>query len=742
MCFAVAKQAAAATFPHVSSTLTLEDVPERLRAKFAELSPEALESALASLARVRERQQQERELQKIVVPDPPAVDEREMVTAHLHGEVHSSQGLSAAQLFEVDSQLGHPRRDRTLHPDAYNQPVRMLTLSEAAETIGVSTSTAWRMTRNRGLPSVRFFKTVRVRSDHAWAVRNRRAAGYPLGDGRDLLAPQRGATDRGVPIDEVAATLRVHPHTLWRWWRFYAAAAAPGQPITSLHWRCAGRRESAVIPEDLLATWQVPYNKSSLRPIRLTDVIKVPAPARVKVDRVTRNNQQVAPDQVRRTDRVRDAISHQWLYTLPEASEQLGMTVSGASKAIARAGIATMRLGGVLRVRQDDVTHLALRRAAKADRQQRPWSRPVADPDPDMVPLSDAAERIGVTVRTLRRRAAAGKISLVTSGGELLMRRHEVQAAAHREQSRKASAGAPRPGSSRGATLTDTHIENFTQWVAWRYPDINISAGLHTRASAAEIAGCRPSVIEELVVQGLIPAKRDGRDLQIRLVDLVASGVFSAKVARMCPKLQVSDITERRNIESEYLTFDEASRHVDRTTAEVRYLVAVGTLKSVRFGKGTHRIHVSEVTGPAIARLRDNARPYRPLNRVRPLGWGYTVNDAAHHLGVSERTVQRMIRKGALLATEATRDKWCRTDSGVMLKMPVPVNNGGLLLSERSVRSARRLRQVRDELPRDDVPVTPQQLRDGTAQPLQPWQRYRLFDEDGHPIDQYGQRLY
>jgi hypothetical protein len=43
-------------------------------------------------------------------------------------------------------------------------------------------------------------------------------------------------------------------------------------------------------------------------------------------------------------------------------------------------------------------------------------------------------------------------------------------------------------------------------------------------------------VIENLVCEGLIPAQRCGRDLRIRTVDLMGAGVFSAKVARMCPE--------------------------------------------------------------------------------------------------------------------------------------------------------------------------------------------------------------
>ncbi|MFA5709283.1 helix-turn-helix domain-containing protein, partial [Mycolicibacterium sp.] len=261
------------------------------------------------------------------------------------------------------------------------------------------------------------------------------------------------------------------------------------------------------------------------------------------------------------------------------------------------------------------------------------------------------------------------------------------------------------------------------------------------RASAALAAGCRPSVIESLVREGLIPAHRRGRDLQIRLVDLVAAGVFSAKVARMCPKLRPADAAARRNVTAEFLTFDQAARILDRPATEIRYLASIGTLRSVRFGNGAHRLHESEISGPARQRFNETARPYRPLKRVRHFGWGYTVNDAANHLGVSERTVLRMIDKGSLLAVAATKEKWRLNSRGFLNKMPVPVNHGGFLVSERSVLIARRLRQVRGELPRDDVRITVEHLRRGVAPELQAWQRFLLVDESGNRVDEYGNRV-
>jgi hypothetical protein len=94
--------------------------------------------------------------------------------------------------------------------------------------------------------------------------------------------------------------------------------------------------------------------------------------------------------------------------------------------------------------------------------------------------------------------------------------------------------------------------------------------------------------------------------------------------------------------------------------------------------------------------------------------------------------------KGALTAVEAARIKWRRTENGSYRKLPVPVNHGGFLVSERSVRTARRLRQVRGLQPRDVVAVTPNQLRDGQAPELQPWQQFQLVNEDGAWLDEYG----
>lgn len=723
----------------MSSSFTLEDVPERLRAQYAAMPPHRREAALAMLARTRNARLRHEQEQKIVLPAAPVVDERDLVMSVLSRSYDEmiDGALTRHQRREIDAQLGTPHQDRDMYPHAHNQPVRMLTLREAADILDISTSAARRLIRGRGLPSVRFFRTVRVRSDHVWAVRNRLAAGHHLSS-RELVRHRRGDVYRGVPLEDVAATLRVHPHTAWRWWRRYATDAEPDAPVTDLPWRVVGRRDRALVPEDVLAAWEVPYDPASLRLIRFTDLHRLSGPQRRLIDEVHRRDS-VRPDQVRRTDKVRDAVSHTRLYTMAEAAPMMNMTASGVRKAIERAGISTTVLCGQRRVRHDDLFQLINQRSRKINQRLRPWFTPDYGDDPAMVPLAQAAERIGVTVRTLRRRGAAGKVEIVTSDGQLFMRRHEVHAAiavsAHRAPGSDDRRTAP------ADSLTQAHIESFIAWARWRYPDMDPSAALYTRARAAAYAGCRPSVIDALVHEGLIPARRVGRDVRIRLVDLIAAGVFSAKVARMCPRLQVSDPQRRRSIEAEFLTFDQAARPLQRPASEVRYLARIGTLNAVRFGAGAHRLHESEVFGPGRARFEDQARPYRTYTPMRHMGFGHTVNDAAALIGVSERTVLRMVSRGALQAVDATKQKWRRTESGILMKQPVPVNHGGLLVSDRSVAAARRLRQMRGDLPKDDVPITVEHVRAGTGPQLQPWQRYLLVDDRGNRLDEYGRQI-
>jgi hypothetical protein len=67
-----------------------------------------------------------------------------------------------------------------------------------------------------------------------------------------------------------------------------------------------------------------------------------------------------------------------------------------------------------------------------------------------------------------------------------------------------------------------------------------------------------------------------------------------------------------------------------------------------------------------------------------------------------------------------------------------PASEVRYLVSERTVRTARRLRQVRGLQPRDVLAVTPDQLREGQAPELQPWQQFQLVNEDGAWLDEYG----
>lgn len=721
----------------MSTTYDIERLTPAQRAQFDAMSSEAQQRFLDAMSRVM----QQPPPQRIEVPPPPPADEHEIARdALLGGADPATADVPDSLLDEFEAQVGRRDEDLSLDPAGYRHPVRMLTLDQAADLMGVSRSVAYRLI-DTGMPAFRMFRTVRVRSDCAWAMRNRLAAGIGHGGGLRWSAGLRranGAVDRGVPINEVAAALQVHPQTLWRWGRHFQAVATPGQPMISLVWRVAGRRDNAVIPEHVLATSGIPYKKSSLRLIRFSETRLFTAAERRLIEKGLR---QVCDDgQVRRKDHLRDEASRLRFYRMDEAAQVLRLSVSGARKALSRAGIRTPIVAGAARVGHDDLFMLMQRRIEKGQGKTRQQS----DDDPLLVPVADAAKRMNITVRTLRRRAAAGKINVVTADERLWVRRHEVEAvtgALAEQQWRDAVAAAQAPEPDRGADLTDAHISNFTDWVARYYPDIDIDTVIFTRAGAADRARCRPSVIEALVCEGLIPAQRQGRDLRIRTVDLLAAAVFSSKVARMCPNLRVDDPATREAFAAEFLTFDAAAAVLERPVSEVRYLVRVGTLHAVRFGHGAHRLHESELTGPGLSRFKEDADPCPERKTRRPLGWGHTVNDAATALDVSERTVLRWIAQGSLSATAATRDKWRRTETGGYRKVPVPVNRGGYLVSERSVIAARRLRQVREQQPRDPVAVTSDQLASGQAPELQPWQRYRLVNEAGRPIDEYGELL-
>ena len=97
-----------------------------------------------------------------------------------------------------------------------------------------------------------------------------------------------------------------------------------------------------------------------------------------------------------------------------------------------------------------------------------------------------------------------------------------------------------------------------------------------------------------------------------------------------------------------------------------------------------------------------------------------------------------MIERGALLAIEAAKQRWCRIEGGAWVQRDFPVNHGGFLVSDKSVRTAIRLRQCRGDLPRTPIPVTVEHLRDGRAPELEPWQEYQLVDRQGNRVDEYG----
>lgn len=720
-----------------------DELPEWLRSACEGLTAEERQMMLQAMTAMAVYEDQQEQQTRLEVPAPPSVDDRELVTELLYpGRDLDAEPLPADRAGEIDALLGAPNPNRGFYPSSYNQPVRMLTLAETAAELGLGMARVRRMARGGGLPALRMFGTIRIRSDYVWAMGNILAAGLPaeLGCGWATDRP-RGALDRGVPVEQVARTLRVHPQTMWRWWRKLAKANPDVKP-RHLLWRCVGRRERAMIPEDILMVWGIPYEKSSLRRIYFEEAYRIDAEVRAAIAENRRRTNGVAPGLLRRKNKmIRDQVSGLQCFTMADAASMMGISASGTRKALQRGGAITWTIAGTTRVCQDDLFAVLQLRSDKV-RKSRGLPPGGLMKDPLLVPIAMAADKIGVTVRTLRRRAAAGKLEIVTSGSKLWLRRHEVDALVAAQAAKPARAAEARDrrraAAERGANLTEAHVENFLAWLKWSQPDIDPAMALHTRSSAATFAGTRPNVIEALVAEGLLPAQRRGRDLRIRTVDLVAAGVFSAKVARMCPKLRIDDPRQRRNVTAEYLTFDQAAQIVERPASEVRYLARIGTLHEVRFGSGNHRLHESEVYGPGLVRYRQAARPYRTIEHKRFGGYNQTVNDTANHLGVSERTVLRMIERGALLAIEATKQRWCRIEGGAWIQRDFPVNHGGFLVSDKSVRTAIRLRQCRGDLPRTPIPVTVEHLRGGRAPELEPWQEYQLVDRQGNRVDEYG----
>jgi hypothetical protein len=81
------------------------------------------------------------------VPQPPEVDERQLVADTLFGS-YGGNGQTAPDSMraEFDAQLGKSEADPRFDPSGYRQPVRMLTVAQAAQLMKVSTSTVRRLT--------------------------------------------------------------------------------------------------------------------------------------------------------------------------------------------------------------------------------------------------------------------------------------------------------------------------------------------------------------------------------------------------------------------------------------------------------------------------------------------------------------------------------------------------------------------------------------------------------------------
>ncbi len=701
----------------------LDGLSARLQSEIEALPPELQQFVLDGLAATRDSAP----VTEAALPPPPTVDDRELARAVLYPrrDLHDDP-LDDAEQAEFDALVATASGDLSQRSAVYNQQVVMLTLTEAAQRLQMSAKEVRRLIRSGRLHAFRMSRTVRVRSDLVWALLHRPDldTGY-LRKG-PAYRPTCDVHDpfEGVPIDDVAATLRVRPHTLRCWARRQRASGGD-------LWTHAGRGGSAVVMSATLSLHRIPFDESRLRFVSRADTQRLSrAEKRQFEERMRLVTGTVAPKHVRRTYRLRDPESGQLLHTLAEAAEMMGLTVSGARKAIARAGIPAQILGGVARVRHDDLDYLLTSRERAARPNPRVLPRKVISERP-LIPVAEAATRLGVTVRTLRRWIAAKKIVGVIRDSVLWVRSADLRAhgtaTAERVQRRQQERASNQQIAARGATLTDSHMTTFVKWLYASDPTIDLKLAIHNRSSAAELAGCRPSTIEALVSEGLIPAQRQGRDLRIRTVDLVAAGVFSAKVTRMCPHLRLDSVKARRNVVSEFLSFEQTAAALERPVSEIRRLVSAGVLRGVKFGR-VHRLHESEVTGPGLARFNEIAPPYPPLKYRRSFS-DVTVNEAANDLGLSERSVLRWVRKGALLGAYATREKWKQSPTGAWVKTRVPVNRNGALISGRSVAAARRLRQARDLLPRDVIEVTDTELVSGTLPELQPWQEFVLVEQ-------------
>lgn len=673
-------------------------------------------------------EQQRREQELPPLPEPPPATPLE-AAASVFGqpwkpgiELHRMRGPEQDELEAAAYRGGGMRQP---YGKVYNQPVTMLTLSEAAKTLGISVTGVRRLIRAGRLPQLRFGRTVRVRSDLVWALQHRPDLKMGL---EALCRTDSGAyrptapavdPDQGLAVSEFAKIMRVSEATVRRWSR--------EDPFTL---PILGRGSDAVIKASLVATLSVPFKASQLQLIDFKKLAlakrKTAAEKKAYLEVLRRLQVTIPPEQVRRTDEVFDMEAGHLLWPMTKVARLLRMTPSGARKHVEASGIRPVVVGGVARVRSDDVMHLIYLRQEKwAARNGR---LPIDPPDPNHVDLPTAAEQLGITVRTLRRWIAAKRIEAITRAEKLWVRtddlvalRRKNRAAARVDKAQRARAAEE---AKRGAVLTEAHMTNYSAWLSETQNHDNPSEWIHSRRGAALLAGCRAPVIESLVREGLIPAMRNGHELRIRHSDLYAAGVFSAKVARMCPNLRVSSVEHGRVVTRDYLTLDFAARLLNRPLSEINRLIRADLLHSVRFG-ARHRIHASEVLGFGRQKLEFEAGRYVPLRYKRWHG-ELTVSEAADRLQVSERTVQRWYRSGTLVGGPATRPKWKEFSNGAWIEIGVPINRGGLLLLERHVEAARRARQVSGKASRDLVPVTPEQVRRGRLPQLMPWEQFSV----------------
>lgn len=679
------------------------------------------------------------------IPTTPKISERELLTKSLYaGRDLAAVPLTAEESAEFEAMLRTGGRTRAALPRVYNRTVTLLTPAEAAAELGVSRTAMRAMIRTREIDSIRVpgSRVVRVRSDIVWAFQNRPE--LLRGGGITTLSPAYRPTStiddgwHGVPVATLAQILRVHPGTLLLWSRRQARLG--DDSMFPLY----GHGANKVLMTQWLHRYRIPFTDDQLIRVRLDDPFGYSRQEKVRLERLRLDLREapITADKVQRGQPLKDAVTGQMYVQLTEAASALGLSVGGARKAFLRAGIPMHKFGGTLRILTGDVNSLAFERAVARNNRYRPDNPSIAhntDDDPSLVSVKDAATKLDITVRTLRRWMAAGKIEGVIRRGKLWVRtiallafidktKHTelVEAYQRQEANRKPAQ------TNTGANLTEDHIRNYLDWARYFYTseqldNIGAENMLLSRSRAAKAAGCRPSVIDQLVREGLIPARRDGNDLVIRQPDLIAASVFSAKVARMCPKLRQNKASLLWEVKGEYLSVEQAAADLKRPISEIRELIAEGHLRSVKFGK-VHRLHVSEVEGPA--KLRFNAKEdlaFDPLKLDNRFGTGVTVNGAANRLGVSERTVLRWVHDGTLLASYSTKKKWKQTPMG-WTQIDVPTNRGCVLITDSSVRALRRLRQVRGLLPLDTVNMTQEQIDEGRAPELSPWQKARIVE--------------